>query len=73
MTSYKADWNDKIIQQIDCYFASSQNCSVCGYKNVGVKDLSIREWECPECHTIHERDENAATNILNEGLRLLSA
>ena len=70
---YKADWNDKIVQQINSYFASSQLCSVCGYRNVNVKDLSVRKWECPECHTIHGRDDNAATNILNEGLRLLSA
>lgn len=69
---YKAEWNDKIVQQIDSYFASSQICSVCGYKNVDIKDLSIREWECPECNTIHGRDDNAAINILNEGLRLLS-
>jgi putative transposase len=70
---YKAEWNDKIIQQISSYFASSQICNVCGYKNIGVKDLSVREWNCPECHTIHDRDNNAALNILNEGLRLLSA
>ncbi len=70
---YKADWNDKLVQQIDSYFASSQLCSVCGYKNINVKDLSVREWECPECGTIHGRDDNVATNILNEGLRLLSA
>ena len=69
---YKAAWNDKIVLQIDSYFASSQLCSVCGYKNEGVKKLSIRKWECPECHTIHGRDDNAAMNILNEGLRLLS-
>jgi putative transposase len=70
---YKAEWNDKIIQKISSYFASSQLCSVCGYKNAKVKDLSVREWECPECHTVHDRDDNAAINILNEGLRLLNA
>ena len=61
----------KKIQKIDSFFPSSQLCSVCGYKNIGVKDLSIREWKCPECHTIHNRDINAAINIKNEGMRLL--
>lgn len=70
---YKAEWNDKTVQQISSYYASSQLCSMCGYKNVAVKDLSVREWECPECHTIHDRDVNAAINILNEGLKVLSA
>jgi len=69
---YKAEWNNKIIQQIDSYFASSQICNVCGYKNTEVKNLSVREWECPECHSIHNRDNNASINILNEGLRLLN-
>ena len=69
---YKADWYGKIKQQIDTYYASSQLCSVCGYKNTETKDLSVREWECSECHTIHDRDENASNNILKEGLRLLS-
>jgi len=70
---YKAEWNDKIVQQINPYFASSQLCSVCGYKNTEVKNLVVRDWECPECHALHDRDHNAAINILNEGLRILSA
>lgn len=69
---YKAEWYGKTIQKIDTYYASSQICNVCGYKNSKVKNLAIREWECPECYTKHDRDENASINILNEGLRLLS-
>ena len=70
---YKADWQHKVIQKINTYYASSQLCSVCGYKNTETKDLSVREWVCPQCGVHHDRDVNASVNILNEGLKLLSA
>jgi len=69
---YKADWNNRDYIKIGRFVPSSQLCSNCGYQNPDTKNLSVREWTCPICVTIHDRDVNAAKNILNEGLRLLS-
>lgn len=69
---YKSDWYGKRIVAVDRFYPSSQLCSVCGAQWPGTKDLAVREWTCPECGAVHDRDINAAKNILNEGLRLLA-
>jgi len=66
---YKSKWNDKKIIKIDRFFPSSKTCNNCGYIKDDLK-LKDRDWVCPICNTKHDRDLNAAINILKEGYRL---
>ena len=68
---YKAEWFGRTVVQIDRWFPSSKTCSCCGY----IKDdltLADREWTCTHCNVHHDRDKNAATNILVQGLNSLN-
>ena len=67
--SHKLERKGSVLIKIDRWYPSSKLCHVCGYKNTNLK-LSDREWECPECHTLLDRDENAAINIREEGKRI---
>lgn len=69
--TYKSEWNNRMYHKVDRYYPSSQLCNICGYKNEDTKNLNIRFWECPQCHTKQDRDDNAAQNILNQGLKEL--
>lgn len=70
---YKTDWYDKKLYKVNRFYPSSQICHICGYKNKNTKDESIREWTCPSCGIHHDRDVNAAINILIEGLKQKTA
>ena len=70
MLEYKATWYGNDIIKVPTMYPSSQTCSCCGYKSPLVKNLAIRSWECPQCHTKHDRDANASINILNKGLSI---
>ena len=73
MLTYKSVWYGNDIVKVPAMYPSSQTCSCCGYKNTLVKNLAVRVWECPKCHTVHNRDANASINILKKGLQMQSA
>lgn len=72
MLSYKLEQNGGRMVKIDRFYPSSQLCHDCEYKNTATKNLSVREWDCPQCGAHHDRDVNAALNIRDEGKRLVS-
>ena len=65
LLKYKAAYNGSKLVQADRFYASSQLCSACGYQNKAVKNLAIRRWTCPQCGAVHDRDHNAAKNLLS--------
>ena len=73
MMTYKASYSSGIVVKVPKDYPSSEICHCCGYRNPKLKDISIREWTCPQCNVSHDRDYNAAVNIKNKGLEMLKA
>lgn len=72
MLKYKAVLHGSQIVEVPTFYPSSQTCHVCGYKNPITKNLAVREWQCPNCNTQHDRDINAAQNILSKAKEILA-
>jgi putative transposase len=69
--AYKSDWYGKILVEVDRWYPSSKTCSACRHTLDELR-LDERQWKCPKCGTLHDRDVNAARNLLAEGLRQLA-
>ena len=72
MLIYKANWYGRVIVKVPSNYPSSQLCSCCHFQFPKTKDLKVRKWTCPECGTVHDRDKNAAKNILSKGIEILT-
>ncbi|MEE3417499.1 MAG: zinc ribbon domain-containing protein, partial [Prevotella sp.] len=72
MLEYKANWYNRKIVFVDRFYPSSKTCHNCGYINKSLT-LNDRQWVCPQCGEVIERDYNAALNILDEGLRIIGS
>ncbi|MFD6549160.1 RNA-guided endonuclease InsQ/TnpB family protein [Streptomyces sp. NPDC058398] len=72
MLEYKAAKHGRTFAKVARAFPSSQVCSACGFRD-GPKPLHVRSWTCGECHAVHDRDHNAARNVLFEGRRIVAA
>jgi len=67
---YKLKEKGRLLVEIDRWFPSSKTCSNCLYQ-MSEMPLDVREWTCPSCGTVHDRDENASKNIRAEGIRII--
>jgi putative transposase len=68
---YKSDWHGKLLLEVDRWYASSKHCSMCRFRLDELR-LDQRQWSCPKCGTYHDRDINAARNLLTQGVRQLA-
>jgi putative transposase len=68
---YKSEWYDRLLLEVDRWYASSKHCSMCRFRFDELR-LDQRQWSCPKCGTCHDRDINAAENLLTQGMRQLA-
>jgi len=68
---YKSEWYGPLLVEVDRWYASSKHCSVCRFRLDELR-LDQRQWRCPKCGTCHDRDINAARNLLTQGVRQLA-